>query len=299
MEDGSKKLRWQDLSGGLPPADISVANGVSPEGDTVVGHYLSPFMGADTGAFIWREVGGTSLHLQDEVPWVSSITGISGDVMVMSAWTGVYDSPQALRFTESGYQILPYLPDDYCDCGHSAEAISADARTIVGQSLGQAFRWQSGTGTLGLGSLSPGGWDLYSSGLAASADGRLVVGSSRETICDPWPNCWTDERAFAWTESRGMFDLRAELVALGLDLTGWTLTAATGVSADGGVIVGRGINPSGDREAWRAVVPELAPPPIPALPGHALLLVLGAAIAAGYAGLRRRDLRRDGPYGAA
>jgi len=290
---------WQDLSGALPAADQSRANAVSPDGSAVVGFYGTAFMGAATGSFVWRQGVGTSLYLEGTIPGASSITGISDDGLVMSAWSGPVDSPSALRFTESGSEVLPQLPDYYCDCGNSAEAISADASTIVGQSLGQAFRWQSGTGTLGLGSLSPGGWNLYSSGLAASADGRLVVGSSRETICEIWPNCWTDERAFAWTESRGMFDLRDELVALGLDLTGWTLTAATGVSADGGVIVGRGINPSGDQEAWRAVVPELAPPPIPALPGRALLIVLGAAIVAAYAGIQRRDLRRGRPYGAA
>jgi hypothetical protein len=38
--------------------------------------------------------------------------------------------------------------------------------------------------------------------------------------------------------------------------TGWTLAAATGVSADGTVIVGRGINPSGETEAWIAILPE-------------------------------------------
>ena len=53
---------WQDLSGGLPPADDSRANGVSADGSAVVGHYLSPFMGSATGAFVWRQVGGMSLY---------------------------------------------------------------------------------------------------------------------------------------------------------------------------------------------------------------------------------------------
>jgi probable HAF family extracellular repeat protein len=283
---------WQDLSGGLPPADISSANGVSTDGSAVVGHYISPFMGAATGVFVWRQIGGTSLYLQDDVPWISSITGISSDGLVMSAWTGVLDAPDALRFTESGSQTLPALPEAFCNCGQTAEAISADGTTIVGQSEGQAFRWQSGSGTVGLGHLDPVGSQIYSNTLAASADGRVVVGTSSELFCDPWPNCWEDERAFVWTQLRDMFNLRDELVALGLDLTGWTLTAATGVSADGTVIVGRGINPSGDPEAWRAEVPELAPPSIPALPGRALLLVLGTAIAAGYAAIRELGLRR-------
>lgn len=54
-----------------------------------------------------------------------------------------------------------------------------------------------------------------------------------------------------------------------LDLTGWTLRAAWDISADGHVIVGSGVNPSGQTEAWLAVIPE---------PSSALsLLVIGTA----------------------
>ena len=64
----------------------------------------------------------------------------------------------------------------------------------------------------------------------------------------------------------------------GLDLTGWTLTQALGVSADGLTIVGRGTNPSGNTEAWLAVVPE---------PSTFTLAGLGLA-AFGLFGWRRR-----------
>jgi hypothetical protein len=40
------------------------------------------------------------------------------------------------------------------------------------------------------------------------------------------------------------------------NVDGWELYAAWGISADGAVIVGNGINPDGKTEAWRAVVPE-------------------------------------------
>ncbi len=42
----------------------------------------------------------------------------------------------------------------------------------------------------------------------------------------------------------------------GLDLTGWTLEEANGISDDGRVIVGYGDNPAGQTQAWRVVIPE-------------------------------------------
>ncbi len=45
----------------------------------------------------------------------------------------------------------------------------------------------------------------------------------------------------------------------GLDLTGWTLTRAFDLSADGLTLVGDGTNPSGNREAWVATIPRYAP----------------------------------------
>ena len=76
-----------------------------------------------------------------------------------------------------------------------------------------------------------------------------------------------------------MRSLREVLVnlAVGPVLSGWTLDAAFGISDDGFTIVGRGKNPSGQTEAWIAVIPE---------PSTSLLLGLGIA---GLAVLRRRS----------
>jgi hypothetical protein len=59
-----------------------------------------------------------------------------------------------------------------------------------------------------------------------------------------------------WDATHGMRSLASILTSeLGVDLTGWQLTGATGVSADGHTIVGDGLHPNGDREAWIARLP--------------------------------------------
>ena len=109
----------------------------------------------------------------------------------------------------------------------------------------------------GLGDL-PGG-EFSSFPWAVSADGSVVVGDG-----------------FIWDSTNGMQNLRDVLVGLGLDLTGWTLRESY-ISGDGLTIAGSGTNPSGQREAWIAVIPE---------PSTSLLLGLGVA---GLAVLRRRS----------
>ena len=44
----------------------------------------------------------------------------------------------------------------------------------------------------------------------------------------------------------------------GLNLTGWTLKRAFGISDDGLTIAGDGLNPDGNIEAWVATIPEPA-----------------------------------------
>ncbi len=65
--------------------------------------------------------------------------------------------------------------------------------------------------------------------------------------------------AFIWDQSNGMRNLRDVPVGdFGLDLTGWTLSIANGISVNGLTIVGQGTNPNGNTEARIAVVPEPA-----------------------------------------
>jgi len=64
--------------------------------------------------------------------------------------------------------------------------------------------------------------------------------------------------AFIWDPEIGMRSLGAYLESLGVDLGGWDLWSATGISADGKTIVGYGENPLHQEEAFIAVIPEPA-----------------------------------------
>jgi hypothetical protein len=66
------------------------------------------------------------------------------------------------------------------------------------------------------------------------------------------------QQAFIWDERHGMRDLRDVLVnSYGLDLDSWTLKMARAISDDGFTIVGKGINPDGNEEAWMVrLVPD-------------------------------------------
>ena len=158
----------------------------------------------------------------------------------------------AFRWTSAeGFVSLGHIPGT--DFHSSARACSSDGSIIAGNTgfyeqvkdengeypQAEAFRWTEAGGMVGLGDL-PGG--PFFSGAFASPDVSLVVGYSKTEV--------TDE-AFIWDNVNGMRNLKAVLTnTYGLDLEGWTLHAAQGISADGMTIVGTGTNPSGQYEAW-------------------------------------------------
>ena len=92
----------------------------------------------------------------------------------------------------------------------------------------------------------PGG-AVYGRAYGASADGSIIIGGSESGL---------GREAFIWDETNGMQSIKDVLVNnYGLDLTGWYLGRASGISADGRTIVGEGIGPNGS-EAWIATIPE-------------------------------------------
>ena len=77
-----------------------------------------------------------------------------------------------------------------------------------------------------------------------SADGSTIVG-------------YQIGGAFIWDSDNGIRFLKDVLENdFALSLDGWLLVSARGISNDGLTIVGHGINPSGNDEAWIATIPE-------------------------------------------
>ncbi|NML74817.1 autotransporter domain-containing protein [Rhizobium sp. S-51] len=122
-----------------------------------------------------------------------------------------------------------------------ANAINTDGRVVVGFSRTSspygthAFRWEEG-GTAGvagnvqmedLGTLGGESSDA----LAVSGNGKIVVGSA-DDVND-------EKQAFRWTRETGMLSLADWLAQSGVDVGDIALIEATGISNDGGVIVGR------------------------------------------------------------
>jgi probable HAF family extracellular repeat protein len=236
--------------GTLPNAWGSWANGVSVSGSVVVGYSGSPSF---SRAFRWSGGNMTDLGIPSGGGWVSSVAnGVSGDGLVVVGYANKTqaNSNAAFRWSGGSMTTLGKLKG-----GAYSEALAANTNgsVVIGTSDSasgpRAFRWAGGT-MLSLGTL-PGQPSSY--GRAVSGDGLKVVGyasdGSMEVLAASGSQLTTG-RAFLWT-STGMVDLNTYLPALGLDLTGWTLREARGISGDGATVVGWGWH-NGEPEAWVA-----------------------------------------------
>jgi uncharacterized membrane protein len=220
--------------------------------------------GINDRAIRWDQ--GTMSNLGTGTGW-SYAYGVSGDGVTI---VGRQQNEGAKRWDGLVMSDLASPPGDF---GTVAWGISASGNVIVGrsrQSSGDvAVRWDNGVPEL-LGILP--GYET-SVALDASADGSIVVGYSDHSSIP--------SRAFIWDAVNGIRDLQAVLIARGDDLTGWDLHEAEGISDDGSVIVGTGINPDSRSRGWVAA-PELPPTPTPTptpTPEPSALIALGSGIA--------------------
>ncbi len=257
-----------DLAGGTFE---SHATGVSADGSVVVGYGVSaasvPTAFYSTHeAFRWTQAGGMAgLGDLPGGAFSSSAAGVSADGSVVvgsseSAAAGtesLLGQPlESFRWTPAGGMAsLGVLPGGWQSNGRSysgASAASADGSVVVGGAViawdnllgteaylarNEAFRWTQAGGMVGLGDLQGGFTD--SSAAAVSADGAVIVGSS-DSAATTSPISWIpNAEAFRWTQADGM-------VGLGFLPGGAFKTShASGVSADGQVVVGDSTSSAG------------------------------------------------------
>lgn len=159
-------VRWTEATGvvGLGAGSGSSANGISPDGSTIVGIVGSK------GAFRWTEMDGLQM-LGASISVSSYANAASNGGMVI---VGASDNA-AFRWTkEDGLKSLGTLPGDI---DAVATDVSADGSVVVGYSTNgdtynvRAFRWTEADGMV---DISDG--STYSSAAAVSADGTLSVG---------------------------------------------------------------------------------------------------------------------------
>jgi probable HAF family extracellular repeat protein len=138
--------------------------------------------------------------------------------------------------------------------------ISADGSVVVGEArdasgFWRAFRWTASTGMQDIGTL--GGPE--SAAYAVNRDGTVIVGTSLTT------GSTGSNHAFRWTAKTGMQDLRSLLQAAGVHTAdNWiSLDIVAGVSADGTVLVGHGLNPPTTKFPFGVFTPFRAVLPVP------------------------------------
>ncbi|MBC7835869.1 MAG: hypothetical protein H7Y88_12335 [Phycisphaerales bacterium] len=208
----------------------------------------------------WNAAGeATSLS-----PTLNAIAhAVNGNGTVVAGHTLSHDpnSPgeRAIRWTTDGEQLLVTLGGT----NSHAFGVSDDGTITVGDSdvAGDAETHAVLWTTAGLQDLGTLGGS-FATAYAISGDGLSVVGTSDVAGA-------ANPSAFLWKSNLGMVDLNTYLPTLGINLAGWTLTEARGISFDGSVITGSGLF-DGQRQAF--VVTG-----IPA-PGTALVLFLGGGI---------------------
>ena len=234
----------------------STAFGVSQDGSVIVGANYSSSYG--TQPVRWTNGDDMAILTNYLVSGMyARAVSANGSVIV----GGGHEDPPlhaAFRWTSSqGLIGLGSLNGSNFDT--NARAISADGAVVAGDSSAygyqKAFRWTQNDGMAALGDL-PGEF-LASEANGVSANGSIIIGRAQSSI---------ESVPFIWDSNNGMRVLQEVLQELlsptdRCDLDEWRLINATAISADGQTVVGYGVNPSGNSEAWVAYLGNSVPEP--------------------------------------
>ena len=252
--NGGEAYTWTAGTGMVGMGDLpgsgffSSTHGISADGVTLVGFGHSALTNPRSEAF--RFTDALQMVAMGELAGglvQSRADAVSDDGSVIVGRSESANGAEAYRWTDAGGMVGL---GDLAGGGFASRAlaVSSDGSVVAGRGESaagpEAFRWTS-AGMVGLGDL-PGG-DHDSEALGISGDGSRIVGRAADADGD---------EAFLWDAANGMRPLADVLFDLGIDLTGWELRQANGISADGRIVVGTARNPDGFTEAW---VADLSP----------------------------------------
>jgi uncharacterized membrane protein len=267
---GNRAVLWD---GGIPhelprlpgiPFDGTTARSVSANGSVAVG---TSFMdGTRYDAIRWQDrvptrlpgVAGYSYH---------DATGVSADgsTVVGHSFVDTFNpmyGGSAWIWSGSTTTLLE-LPVEAT--GVWTDGISADGSTVYGQiNVGspqgserfKATAWRNGSPHV----LDQPVGARNTWAMSSTPDGATIIGEVETGVFQGF--------ACTWEEGSGIGNLNLIAASLGLDLNGWTMRRATGISADGTVIVGQATKPGMPTASWILVIPS---------PTTATVLVLGGA----------------------
>jgi uncharacterized membrane protein len=286
---------WTDLHPDMPTYPIpgcpacawgSAAYSISPDGSFIGGQVSNVSLAFwEVSGFRWLD-GEVETFLQVHAMLLTSAVAIT-DEGAMAVWSGQLAGPYwDLYFIDSDGAIT----DIDERIGERRAGISADGSALASGGRFHAFRWSAREGGTGLGPLPGADPTLTSIAYDISADGRVIVGKAEVERCSE--QCNTETHAFVWTRATGTLELALALERQGVDLGGWQLISAVDVSADGTVIVGEGVNPQGESEGFRVILPEPSLTDVPALGTPQLALTCALIVAAARVTLRARSTLR-------
>jgi probable HAF family extracellular repeat protein len=223
--------------GGLGGSEGGWAYAVTPDGSVIAGSMCAPNF--DYVAFSWRSPGPPVplLSVNNQVSASAHAVSENGRIFGGSVSIGSFSNRRAALWGDGGFTITLLPP--LCANGLSTIlAMTPDGSTQVGQSCATATKWTDGAIT-SLGTIPNGQAFTVYLATAVSADGNTIVGLGNY---DPNSSAGS---AFIWDPVHGMRDLNLVAAAAGVNLNGFHMYYARGISADGLSIVGYGFSQIG------------------------------------------------------
>ncbi len=242
------QTNWQDLgtvAGGVPcDLFLSGAYGMNRNGSLGVGLlYLATLCKANGGTWdLTNDAPATVLTSLFGETTYSRANAVNADGSVIVGWQDQLTGERTAAKWVNGVEELILTQNG--EFNGEALAVNANGRAIVGTNYAygghQAWIWREGEGVSPIGR-NVGDWVAVD----VSDNGRVVVGLVRRG---------STSDAFIWGKGSGASSLYTFITDRGAVVpAGWTLNAASLISADGNTIYGWGFNPDGLIEMFKVV----------------------------------------------